>query len=424
MGVNPLPTGGIYKSFTFDGETSASFGVHLTGEGVYNAPERAVEMISIPARNGAFALDQGRFENIELEYTASIVADNETDFRTAVSEFRNFLCSKTGYCRLEDDYNPNEYRMAVYKSGLEVDPFTLRTGEFSIVFDCKPQRYLTSGETAITVTSGNTITNPTRFEAKPQLQVWGYGDVQIGGKTVSVVSEYIGEVVASDKNRSVGSNVFGITTQINTQYANVGDSIRAVSSTSPFCAAQYYLCLEIDSGIYSTVGHSIGTGDADGFISGNSSNRVFITAFIKESSFAYGTSATKSGSINFSIYGTNYGTLTVSSTVSLAYDGNNELYFWESTTIPAHMSIVATGTIPFVETSEVYIDSTQTTLGNPVYIDLDIGEAYKIENDIAVSVNNGVIMPADLPTLSSGANTITYDNTFTQFKVVPRWWQV
>ena len=110
--------------------------------------------------------------------------------------------------------------------------------------------------------------------------------------------------------------------------------------------------------------------------------------------------------------------------MSLAYDGNNELYFWESTTIPAHMSIVATGTIPFVETSEVYIDSTQTTLGNPVYIDLGIGEAYKIENGIAVSVNNGVIMPADLPALSSGATTITYDNTITQLDVVPRWWQV
>ena len=422
MGVNPTPTN--FKTFTFDGENSRNYGVYITGEGVFNAPERNVEMVDIPGRNGAFALDKGNFNNIEVTYPAGIFADTEADFAEAVSDLRNLLCSKVGYVRLEDDYNPNEYRLAIYKSGLDVDHDLLIAGEFELVFECKPQRYLKSGETAITVTSGNTITNPTRFDAQPQLQVWGYGDVQIGGKTVSVVSEYIGEVVASDKNRSVGSNVFGITTQINTQYANVGDSIRAVSSTSPFCAAQYYLCLEIDSGIYSTVGHSIGTGDADGFISGNSSNRVFITAFIKESSFAYGTSETKSGSINFSIYGTNYGTLTVSSTVSLAYDGNNELYFWESTTIPSHMSIVATGTIPFVETSEVYIDSTQTTLGNPVYIDLDIGEAYKIENDIAVSVNNGVIMPADLPTLSSGANTITYDNTFTQFKVVPRWWQV
>lgn len=144
-------TGAMYKSLTFDNKTSREYGVYITGEAVYNAPERAVEMISIPGRNGAFALDQGRFENIEVSYPAGIFAENETDFAQAVSDFRNFLCSKRGYCRLTDEYNPNEYRMAVYKSGLEVDPAQLRAGEFTITFECKPQRWLTDGETPIDI---------------------------------------------------------------------------------------------------------------------------------------------------------------------------------------------------------------------------------------------------------------------------------
>ena len=69
--------------------------------------------------------------------------------------------------------------------------------------------------------------------------------------------------------------------------------------------------------------------------------------------------------------------------------------------------------------------STKPVADNtPVYIDLDIGEAYKVKNNEVVSVNKRVQMPAVLPSLKPGSNTITYDNTITSFKVAPRWWKV
>ena len=144
-------TGDIFKALTFDGVSSRDYGVYITGEAVFNAPERDVEMITIPNRNGAFALDNGRFENITVSYPAGIFADTETDFAQAISDFRNVLCSKRGYCRLEDEYNPDEYRMAIYKSGLEVSPAQLKAGEFEIIFECKPQRWLKSGDEIIEV---------------------------------------------------------------------------------------------------------------------------------------------------------------------------------------------------------------------------------------------------------------------------------
>ena len=140
MAVTPL-TG--FKALRFDGESSTDYGVQILGEGVFNAPEREVEMINIPGRNGSFALDKGRFENIEVTYPANLIAGTAGDFAASMADFRNMLCSKRGYVRLEDDYHPYEYRMAVYKEGLEVDEKVLRAGEFDIVFDCKPQRYLT-----------------------------------------------------------------------------------------------------------------------------------------------------------------------------------------------------------------------------------------------------------------------------------------
>lgn len=68
--------------------------------------------------------------------------------------------------------------------------------------------------------------------------------------------------------------------------------------------------------------------------------------------------------------------------------------------------------------------STKSALGDPVYIDLDIGEAYLIENGEMVGVNSAVNIGAELPELHPGANEITFDNTITNMDIVPRWWTV
>ena len=104
------PTGEMFKELIFDGVSSRDFGVYITGEAVFDAPKRDVEMIAIPGRNGEYALDRGRFENIDVKYPAGIFADSEEDFARAISDFRNFLCSRSNYCRLEDTYNEDEFR--------------------------------------------------------------------------------------------------------------------------------------------------------------------------------------------------------------------------------------------------------------------------------------------------------------------------
>lgn len=149
----------VFNSLTFDGENSLDYGVYITGEAVYNAPERAVEMISIPGRNGAIALDQGRFENIEVTYPAGTFGDDQPEFASKIRAFRNALASRFNYVKLTDSYHPDEYRLGLYKSGLTTTPVQRsKAGEFPIVFNCKPQRFLTSGETPVSIQSGATTT--------------------------------------------------------------------------------------------------------------------------------------------------------------------------------------------------------------------------------------------------------------------------
>ena len=140
--------GMIFKGLTFGGINSLDYGIFITGEAVYNAPERSVTSIEIEGRNGDLLIDNGRFLNIEVSYPAGCFAESQEDFKEKIELFRNAIISQISYQRLTDDYNPDEYRLAVYKSGLEVNVAVLHQGgEFTLTFDCKPQRFLTSGET-------------------------------------------------------------------------------------------------------------------------------------------------------------------------------------------------------------------------------------------------------------------------------------
>ena len=178
----------LYKSFTFDGITSSNYGVYITGEAVFDAPARVIDMIDVPGRNGAIAIDRGRFENIEVTYPAGMFDDNASGFQTRITNFRNVLLSRYSYKRLTDEYNPNEFRMGLYKSGLEVSPVQLRAGEFNITFECKPQRWLTSGETVQIFSSSGFISNPTLFEARPLLEVKGYGALTLGTSVLTILN--------------------------------------------------------------------------------------------------------------------------------------------------------------------------------------------------------------------------------------------
>jgi phage-related protein len=404
-----------FKGFTFGGVSSKTYSVYLTGEAVYNAPEREVEMIAIPGRNGMFALDRGRFENIEVTYHATIAAKNEADFREAISGLRNALCSQVGYARLEDEYNPDEYRMAVYKSGLDVSPTLSRLGEFDIVFDCKPQRFLTSGETKQRVTSGADITNPTLFNSSPLLEAYGYGKINLDNETVEILpSQEIGEII-------IAAQVSNISQTLDTARLNTGDAIYIDGVNAVF-----YIYGNVDE--ITSVSLTSGA-NCDATFEGSDA-MIYQRVYKSELAFVYGTARTIRKNIDFTVKGERSGTIYEGSgrvQTTIAYDGADTISMSIVNTVwsGAAFSPGPSATHPTEQTiGEATGVSTKPTGGDPTYIDLDIGEAYKIENGVITSLNNYTIIPAELPTLKPGDTEITFDNTITALDISPRWWKI
>lgn len=404
MGIAP------YKTFTFDGVSSSTYGVYLTGKGVFDAPERAVEMIEVPGRNGTFALDQGRFQNITVTYKVGMFDDSETDFATKVSNFRNWLCSKIGYVRLSDEYNPDEYRMAVYSGGFELDHDLLIAGEAEITFDCKPQRWLTSGETATAVANNGTLSNPTLFDAEPLLAVKGYGNIAFNGYSIDIENALLGNIIIIGAFSESGV----VTKYYVPEMVNNGDTItlnnivlKIQFSKHPKTSITIPTPTDSDSN-FTTVASDASSGE---------SSRILFTTSVSSLTFTVGTSSTVTNTVSAS-----NGSIVVSFDCNVQYSATNHFFRFGFSNIVVNGSWGASNRT--VSADDITADSTVSVLGNPTYIDCSIGECYMIKNSEVISLNTAIALGSDLPVLSPGTNTFTYDNTITELKVTPRWWKV
>ena len=172
----------------FNNKSSADCRIQVAHPPGYAYPERDYTITHIPGRNGDIIQDNGCYKNVERTYEVSFDAPNE-DFATYANAVSAWLHSTTGYARLEDSYEPNYYRMAVYQESNIFENLYNKAGTATIVFECKPQRFLKTGENIITIQNSLTIMNPTGFEAYPLFKVTGTsGVLTVNGNSITFSS--------------------------------------------------------------------------------------------------------------------------------------------------------------------------------------------------------------------------------------------
>lgn len=172
----------------FNNKSSADCRIQVAHPPGYAYPERDYTITHIPGRNGDIIQDNGCYKNVERTYEVSFDAPNE-DFATYANAVSAWLHSTTGYARLEDSYEPDYYRMAVYQESNIFENLYNQAGTATIVFECKPQRFLKTGDNIVTIQNSLTIMNPTGFEAYPLFKVTGTsGVLTVNGNSITFSS--------------------------------------------------------------------------------------------------------------------------------------------------------------------------------------------------------------------------------------------
>ena len=386
----------MQNSLIFGGVNSADYGIYISGEGVFNAPKRDVEMISIPGRNGTFALDKGRFESIEVTYPAfNFEPGDYESFSKNLADFRNAICALRGYQRLTDTFHPEEYRMATYIGGLDIKPIKYNTAsQFNIVFDCKPQRYLMSGEAAVEVSDGDTLMNPTLFESSPLLEVEGYGTIGFNGYEVELEDALMGEVtVVEDPRVPTPSTDLNSRWNINRALYNTGDTLTWKPTHLQFRYDQ--------TGAYNIVSYvctSVTQRSGSQYSSGWSYEvtQETNTSFRIDFYFPQFVSSTEAGS--FIAYGidvntrstfadSSSSTATENNTVQFGFTALSSKGRYSVYLLCSNLSLIQGATLQFASVGDVVADSTIPVAGHPTYIDCEIGECYKYEDGSVVSLD-------------------------------------
>lgn len=163
------------EAFYFAGASSLEYGIVLTGAEPEAAPQRDMESITVPGRNGGLLRDNGRFENVEVVYHCAITQN----FRRRYDALLAHLFSLSSYRRLEDTLHSDFYRMAAFRASISPTVYPQAdAGTFDLRFDCKPQKFLKCGDFPLRISGEQFITNQW-MPALPLIRITGTGSGQL-----------------------------------------------------------------------------------------------------------------------------------------------------------------------------------------------------------------------------------------------------
>lgn len=158
----------------FNGISTEDLGLIIQAPPKYTFPAKDLSTSHVPGRNGDIILDNYCYSNVDRTYSIASVFRPGTDFIANSEQILKWLTEPSGYCRLEDTYDPTVYRLAMFSSNGSLSNYYDEATSIDVTFNCKPQRFLKLGEEKIDYSGTDiTIRNPTSETALPLITVNG-----------------------------------------------------------------------------------------------------------------------------------------------------------------------------------------------------------------------------------------------------------
>lgn len=225
--------------FFFNGARSIDKGLTIEYCPSVGTGQRVVEKISVPGRSGDLVIDTGAYGNYIQPYEIWF-KDKLRGTTRAARDIAQWLLSGIGYMRLEDTYDPEVFRLAMFTGPFDVENWMLTHGRATLEFDCQPQRWLKTGQLPVAVQSGQSLIN-TWQPAKPLIQVTGTGDgtLVVGGSTISI-SDMTGAITLDSETEDAysGTENLNNNVQVNGGYPILQNGETAVSFSGGITAVQ------------------------------------------------------------------------------------------------------------------------------------------------------------------------------------------
>lgn len=194
-------------TIVFNGISTSDLGVVVQTPPVYSFPSKNYELLQIEGRSGDIVIEKDSYQNVRRTYYLALVFRKNTSFVENASALVNWLMSANGYARLEDSYEPEYYRLALYRSSGDLANYNDKATTIQVSFECKPQRFLKIGDTPVEITQTGQyiqIINPTKYISLPEITIDGQNltlsfysgeEHTVDTKTSSLITSFSGKGV-------------------------------------------------------------------------------------------------------------------------------------------------------------------------------------------------------------------------------------
>lgn len=173
---------GIFD-ITYNGRSGSSIGVYAVKRPSIPSPERRVEKITVPGRDGSLFIEDG-WDDVTFD-TVFNWFDAADDLGDKTREFNSWLSQTGGKLLFSDDLF--FYRIVRRIEMRQTERVAPQIMKQTVRFTVDPWQYLTEGDTAMT--NPTSLTNPTNWTAHPVIQITGGGTwtLTINGNSITAV---------------------------------------------------------------------------------------------------------------------------------------------------------------------------------------------------------------------------------------------
>lgn len=194
-------------SFTYLGKNSLDFGIRVEEGVTFESPERDIEFVEIPGRDGDIGIDNGRLKSINKSFPVTIFPLANKTIAQQTTDISNWLKTNTGNVLFDISNEPDYSYFGFYYEQYSVEKFFRVYGRAVINFKIQPYKFLKSGLTPLT--SPATLNNPTTRDARPLITIKGTGNITLQIGTEKLTLKNVDGGVVVDSLKQVVTNLAG-----------------------------------------------------------------------------------------------------------------------------------------------------------------------------------------------------------------------
>lgn len=165
------------QRFTFEtrGKNCNEFNIKCFNHNGFSGVNTEFTEVEVPGRDSPLIVSSNYRKRFELEIEAIIDSSN---LATDAMNIKNWLLSDITDSSIKLSNMPNQYFLGFIANKLDIEEVIRQTGGIKFRFNCQPFTKLYTGETVVTLETGGSIVNPTKFIAKPLIKLTSTGDIK------------------------------------------------------------------------------------------------------------------------------------------------------------------------------------------------------------------------------------------------------